>query len=124
MNKKGFTLVEVMIVLLIVGILMLVTIPSVLRSKMIANETMAQSTLNVIGKSLEMYSNEYFKYPDNIIKIIPYTRINFFHSSHNGYVFGVILLEDYQYIIFAIPGNSDSNMKKFMMTTGGIISEE
>lgn len=121
MNKKGFTLIELMNVLLIVGILMLVAVPSVLRSKITANETLVRNSLNVIGKSLEMYNNQYLKYPDDINKIQIYTIVDFFDGSHLGYFFTVMVLEDYRYIIMATPiGN---NIKVFTMSTGGIINE-
>jgi len=51
MRKKGFTLIELMIVIAIIAIIAAIAIPSLLRSQMSANETAAIGTLRTLVAS-------------------------------------------------------------------------
>ncbi len=57
MSKKGFTLVELMIVIAIIAIIAAVAIPSLIRSKISANESSAISTLRTIASAEIAFSS-------------------------------------------------------------------
>lgn len=127
MNKKGFTLIEMMIIVLIISVLALLVFPNINRARIEGNHTHAQATLNTIAKALESYSVINTQYPDNINDLLtpnpPYINKNYFVDIHKGYEF-TIILTDYTYSIIANPISDNMGKKIFKMTTGAVLSEE
>ena len=65
-NKKGFTLIELMIVVAIIGILAAIAIPNFLNYQCKAKQSEAKSSLGSIRVAQEAYFAEYDKYSDNL----------------------------------------------------------
>jgi prepilin-type N-terminal cleavage/methylation domain-containing protein len=67
MKKKGFTLIELMIVIAIIAILAAILVPNFLRARAQGQLTACQSNVKNIGTALEMYSVDYGgRYPTAI----------------------------------------------------------
>ena len=64
-SERGFTLVEIMIVVAIIALLAAIAIPNVLRGRTTANEAAAIGNLRALVSSLEMYRSVNNSYPDN-----------------------------------------------------------
>ncbi len=63
-NKKGFTLIELMIVVAIIGILAAIAIPNFMNYQCKAKQSEAKSNLGTIRTNQEAYRAEYDTYKD------------------------------------------------------------
>src|SRR5260370_38843762 len=62
-RQKGFSLIELLIVVTIILIISAIAIPNLMKSKMSANETAAVGALKALTESAGMYSNSYGGFP-------------------------------------------------------------
>ncbi len=65
-NKKGFTLIELMIVVAIIGILAAIAIPNFLNYQCKAKQSEAKQSLGTIAKDEVAYNAEHDTYTDNL----------------------------------------------------------
>ncbi|GBC60376.1 prepilin-type cleavage/methylation domain-contai ning protein [Desulfonema ishimotonii] len=65
-NTKGFTLIELMIVVAIIGILAAIAIPNFLNYQCKSKQSEAKQALGTISKNLEAYLSEHDVYTDSL----------------------------------------------------------
>ena len=126
MNQKAFTLVEVMIVVAIIALLAAIAIPNLIRAKVQANETVAQTSLKSIATALENYASIYNIYPTSTSSLLgvtpPYLTTDYFTGLHFGYSY-TANLASYTYLVTAIPSGSNQGTASFTITTGGLLTK-
>lgn len=62
-NEKGFTLIEMLVVLLIISILIIVTIPNVTKHFASIDEKGCNAYLKMVQGQVEAYKIDYLEYP-------------------------------------------------------------
>ncbi len=72
-NQKGFSLIELLIVVAIILIIAAIAIPNLLRSRMAANEASAVGSIRSINTAAVTYSSTYpsVGYPSNLTVLAP-----------------------------------------------------
>jgi type IV pilus assembly protein PilA len=70
-KEKGFSLIELLIVVAIILIIAAIAIPNLLRSKMAANEASAVGSLRTLNTACVTYSTTYGTYPNSLAYLGP-----------------------------------------------------
>jgi type IV pilus assembly protein PilA len=70
-KRKGFSLIELLIVVTIILIIAAIAIPNLMRSKIQANETAAVGALKTLTESALLYSNAYGGFPHALSDLGP-----------------------------------------------------
>jgi general secretion pathway protein G len=123
--KNGFTLIEVMVVLVIIGILMALVVPNVIGRPDEARIIVAKSDLRTISNALEMYKLDNFTYPSTqqgleaLVKK-PAGQPEPKHWKNDGYLKKLPVDpwgNPYQYLA---PGTHNNAFDLFSLGAGGI----
>lgn len=126
-TRRGFTLVEILVTVGIIALVSaLVLLPNVLRSRLNANDSIAQTTLKTISTALESYTLVRGAYPNDTDLLLanapPYLQTDFFDGqAHSGFTYTADTLTDYTYAITATPFSSNHGTRSFTMSTGGVL---
>ena len=126
-TKRGFTLVEIMIVVAIIALLAAIAIPNLLRAKMSANDAAAKATLKSLSTVSETCATSNSgNYPTDITALTgatpPYISKGYCGTTVSGFDFTCTQTAG-AYTFTATPSSvGTSGTTTFTMTTGGVLT--
>ena len=133
MDKKGFTLIEMMIVVAIIAVLVSIALPNMLGARKTANEKAAMAELRTLGTSLETYYVREGQYTTDLSDLVNNNllpdRYNGKQQASNvplkgkGYTLTFTTLNTTEYQVLAQPDNARFGSKCYRVSSGGTLEQ-
>jgi type IV pilus assembly protein PilA len=123
-RKRGFTLVEIMIVVAIIALLAAIAIPNLLSARKTANEAAAKASVRSLSTAAETYASGHSgNYPGDTTALAEYisTAATYCGSAVQGYSYTCTLAST-GYTIVASPTSSNMGNVTYTATTGGVLT--
>ena len=127
MKRKGFTLVEIMIVVAIIALLAAIAIPNLLTAKKAANEAAAKASVRSLSTAAEVYATSW-----NGVYPADTGELTAFISSAPDYCGATagsdVLVQGYTYNCdlastgYTLTATGPAGSKTYTATTGGVLS--
>ena len=115
-RRRGFTLLELMIVVAIILTLLAVAVPHLLHSKMSANEAVARESLHVLNFALFQYWTTYRTYPAALVNLAAGAQIDATSADLIDPVLASGKKSGYSFSYAPVQGDLDGTVSAFNIT--------
>ena len=137
-KQKGFSLIELLIVVAIILIIAAIAIPNLMRSKMAANEASAVASLRTLNTSIVAYQTTYATDPASLASLGPSATpsstaadlvdnlLGVDPAQKSGYTITytpVAATPITQYTILAAPQSTSTGQRQFFTDQSGVIRQ-
>jgi|SRR5579863_6019224 type IV pilus assembly protein PilA len=135
-QQKGFSLIELLIVVAIILIIAAIAIPNLVRSKMAANEASAVASMRTLNTTVVEYQVTYGTDPSTLASLGPATTPSstaadlvdsvLATGSKSGYTITytpVVATPVTQYTMLAVPQSTSTGQRKFFTDQSGVIRQ-
>ena len=126
MNRKGFTLVEIMIVVAIIALLAAIAIPNLLQARMTANTAAAKANIRSLSTAAETYATANAgAYPADVPALATFIASAPSYCGHavQGYNYDCTALSVGGYTLVATPVTlNQTGTVVYTATTGGMLT--
>jgi type IV pilus assembly protein PilA len=112
-KQKGFSLIELLIVVAIILIIAAIAIPNLLRSKMAANEASAVGSLRTINTAAVQFSINYGNFPTKLDDLGPASSPS---STAADLIDSALVTGSKSGYLFTYTGDSSSGYQKYTIT--------
>jgi len=125
LNRKGFTLVEIMIVVAIIALLAAIAIPNLLSAKKTANMAAAKANIRALSTAAEVYATGHNGTYPTAAEVVPFisSAATLCAATVQGYAYDCTGMTSAGYTITATCSPNLTGDTSFSVTTGGVITE-